>query len=294
MPDKTIGNPLSWSAQRLAGAGRGFGAAVDGIGSHEMTRPQINHIDLDDIRAALREGADDFAALRSDVIFLVVLYPVIGFVLAVWTLNAGQVHLLFPLVAGFPLVGLVAAVGLYEMSRRREQGEETGWGAALATLTGRVMGPVLTLALLLVVLFVLWLYVAHAIWAATLGPTTYDSLMVLLRDTLTTSPGREMLLLGTGVGFLFAALVLCLSLVSFPMLIDRPVGVPMALATSLAVARQNPGATAAWGLIVAVLLLLGSIPLFAGLIVVLPILGHATWHLYRRAVVFPERVKASA
>ena len=222
------------------------------------------------------------------MIFLVVLYPVIGFILGIWVLNAGQVHLLFPLVAGFPLIGPVAAVGLYEMSRRREAGLPADWGAALSALSGRVLGPVLMLGLLLLVVFVLWLGAAHAIWAATLGPQTYDSLPALLRDCLTTGPGRQMLVLGTATGFLFAALVLCIGMVSFPMLIDRPVGVPLALATSWVVARANPGATAAWGLIVTTLLVLGMIPLFAGLIVVLPVLGHATWHLYRRAVTFPD------
>lgn len=290
MPDKTIGNPLSWSAQRLAGVGHGLGAAVEGIGSHEMTRPVVNHIGVGDIRAALRKGAEDFAALRSDVIMAVALYPVIGFVLAVWAFNAGQPHLLFPLVAGFPLVGPVAAIGLYEMSRRREAGERTDWRAALGTLTGRVLGPVLSLAFLLAVIFVVWLFAAHTIWAATLGPEPYDSIRVFLRDTLTTSAGWAMILLGMGVGFVFAAVVLCVSLVSFPMLIDRPVGVPVALATSLAVVRRNPGAVALWGLVVAVSLMLGMIPFFAGLIVVLPILGHATWHLYRRAVTWPDRV----
>ena len=284
MPRKTIGNPVSWSAQRLAGVGHSLEAAAEGIGSHVTTRPQVNQIGMRDIRAALRKGAEDFVALRSDVIFAVALYPVIGFILAAWIFNAGQLHLLFPLVAGFPLIGPVAAVGLYEMSRRREKGEETGWGAALTTLTGRVLGPVLTLGSLLVVIFFLWLYAAHGIWAATLGPEPYDSLLVFLRDTISTSAGWAMILVGAGVGFIFAAVVLCLGLVSFPMLIDRRVGVPMALATSFAVARRNPRTTAVWGLIVGVSLVLGAIPLFAGLIVVLPILGHATWHLYRSAV----------
>ena len=287
MPRNTIGNPVSWSAQRLAGASRGVEAAVEGIGSHEMARPEVNEIGVADIRAALRRGVEDFAALRSDVIFAMVLYPVIGFVLAVWVFSAGHLHLLFPLAAGFPLVGPVAAVGLYEMSRRREKGEEPDWGAALSALTGRVLGPVLTLGFLLMAIFLVWLYAAHLIWGVTLGPEPYSSITALLRDTFTTSAGREMILIGCGVGLIFAAVVLCISLVSFPLLIDRPVGVPVALATSLAVARHNPGTTALWGLIVAVSLMLGTIPLFAGLIVVLPILGHATWHLYRRAVARP-------
>ncbi|TRW97829.1 DUF2189 domain-containing protein [Paracoccus sp. M683] len=289
MSRETIGNPLSWSVQKLAGAGRGVGAAVDGVVSHEMTMPGVNRIGLADIRAALRKGGEDFAALRSDVITAMVLYPVIGFALAVWAFNVGQVHLLFPLVAGFPLVGPVAAVGLYVMSRRREQGLETDWGAVFSTLTGRVLGPVLLLACLLAAIFVLWLVVAHAIWAATMGPQTYDGIMAFLNATLTTGAGWAMILVGVGVGFVFAAVVLCISLVSFPMLIDRPVGVPVALATSLAVARRNPGATMVWGLVVAVLLVLGMIPFFSGLIVVLPILGHATWHLYRRAVTWPDQ-----
>lgn len=284
MTQKTIGNPLSWSMQRLVGAGRGVEAAVDGIASHDMTQLKINQIGVADIRMALRKGVQDFAALRSDVISAVLLYPIIGFTLAVWTFNAGQVHLLFPLAAGFPLIGPVAAIGLYEMSRRRELGEETDWRAAFTTLRGRVLGPVLTLGLLLMAIFVTWLFAAHAIWAATLGPEPYDGLMPLLGDSFTTGAGWAMIILGCGVGFVFAAIVLCVSLVSFPLLIDRPVGVPVALATSLAVARQNPRTTAIWGLVVAVALLLGSIPFFVGLIFVLPILGHATWHLYRRAV----------
>ena len=163
--------------------------------------------------------------------------------------------------------------------------------AALTTLRGRVLGPVLMLALLLMAIFVLWLFAAHAIWAATLGPEPSVGLRAFLSATFTTGAGWAMILIGMAVGFVFAAVVLCISLVSFPMLIDRPVGVPMALATSLAVARQNPGTTALWGLTVAVALLLGMIPFFAGLIVVLPILGHATWHLYRRAVSYPDRAE---
>lgn len=285
MARKTIGNPLSWGMQGLAGAGRSVEAAVDGIASHDMTQPEINVITATDIRIALRKGAQDFMALRSDVISAVLLYPIIGFILAVWAFSAGQVHLLFPLIAGFPLIGPVAAIGLYEMSRRRELGEEADWRAALTTLRGRVLGPVLTLGLLLMAIFILWLFAAHAIWAVTLGPEPSTSLVGFLRDTFTTSAGWTMIVLGFAVGFVLAAVALCISLVSFPMLIDRPVGVPVAMATSLAVVRRNPGTTALWGLVVAVAILLGSIPLFAGLIVVLPILGHATWHLYRRAVV---------
>lgn len=289
MPRETIGNPLSWSAQVLGQTGRSLASAVGAVGHHERTQVRINRITTSDVYDALRKGAEDFGALRSDVLFAVALYPVIGGALAIWAFNAGPLHLLFPLAAGFALIGPVAAVGLYEMSRRREQGLETTWAAALSTLRGQVLGPVLTLGLVLLAIFAAWLYAAHAIWVATLGPATDDSLAVFLRSTFTTGAGFTMILVGIGVGFFFAALVLCISLVSFPMLIDRPVGVPIAVLTSLSVARRSPVATALWGLIVAVSLLVGMIPLFVGLVIVLPILGHATWHLYRHAVAFPDR-----
>lgn len=290
MTRRTIGNPLSWSAQRLVGASHSVEAAVDGIATHDMLRPQIQQLGLSDIRSSLRKGVEDFAALRSDVIVAMALYPVIGLFLVGWSFNAGQLHLLFPLAAGFPLLGPIAAVGLYEMSRRRELEETPDWRAAFERLTGQLLGPVLMLAALLLAIFAFWLYAANLIWTETLGPQSSASLSVFLSDTFTTREGWAMILLGSGIGFIFAAAALCISLVSFPMLIDRPVGVPMALVTSLAVARRNPGITLVWGAIIALSLVVGMIPLFAGLIVVLPILGHATWHLYRRAVVYPEPV----
>lgn len=284
MVNKTIGNPLSWSAQRIAGIGHGIGTATDGIASHDMQAPRVRDIGPDQIRTALRKGVEDFIALRSDVLLAVLLYPVIGLFLAAWVIHSGEYYALFPLLAGFPLLGPVAAVGLYEMSRRREQGEPANWGAVFDTLTGVVLGPVLAVAALLGVVFFAWLYSAALIWQATLGGNSYASLGHLAGDVFTTTEGWRLLVLGMAVGFVFATIALCISIVTFPMLLDRRVGVPVALATSIAVVRRNPGTAALWGLVVAVTLAIGMIPLFVGLIIVLPILGHASWHLYREAV----------
>lgn len=287
MVNKTIGNPLSWSAQRIAGLGHGIGTATEGIASHDMQRPRVRDIGPEQIRSALRKGLDDFMALRSDVMLAVVLYPVIGLFLAAWVIHSGEYYALFPLLAGFPLLGPVAAVGLYEMSRRREKGEPANWGAVIDTLSGAVLGPVLAMALLLGVVFCAWLYSAALIWQATLGGHSYGSFPQLLSDVFSTINGWRLLVMGTAVGFVFATIALCISIVTFPMLLDRRVGVPVALATSIEVVRRNPGTVALWGLIVAVTLAIGMIPLFVGLIIALPILGHASWHLYREAVADP-------
>ena len=243
-----------------------------------------------DLREVLRKGLDDFAATRTDVIFLCLLYPAIGLLLAWFALDRSLVPLLFPVMSGFALVGPVAAVGLYEISRRRERGEEPDWGHAFAVVKAPSFGAILALGLMLGALFVVWLLTAHGIYYATMGPEAPASLGAFVGDVFTTAGGWAMLIIGCAVGFLFAGLVLATSVVSFPLLLDRDVGVPVAVITSMRVTAANPVPIAVWGLIVAGGLVIGSIPFFLGLIVVMPILGHATWHLYRRTVVQEPRM----
>lgn len=287
---KTIGNPLSWGARALQSSGHAVTEAVDGVASHDLSPPLVRDLTMQDIRDALRKGAADFAANRSDVLFLVIIYPVIGALLIFIAFNQGLLPILFPMAAGFALLGPLAGIGLYEMSRRREAGIDASWGAVLGSLRSRVMGPELVLGAYLLGIFIIWIYVADAIFQATLGPELPTSIGAFIRDVFTTGAGWAMIVIGMAVGFLFAAVVLVMSLVSFPMLIDRPVGLPVAVSTSIAVARRNPRVVAGWGLLVAVSLAVASIPLFLGLIVVMPVLGHATWHLYRAAVAHGESV----
>ena len=283
---QTIGNPLSWGASVLSRAGSGVGANAQALGSEGRAVPAVGRIGMDDIRAALRQGVDDFAALRTDVAAMCLLYPVAGLVLVWFAFNQQWVHLVFPLISGFALIGPVVAVGLYEMSRRREAEGAANWGDAFRVLSNPSLGAILVLGLMLVGTFLLWMVAAWSIKIATLGDAVPASAVDFLRQVLTTRAGWAMILIGIPVGFVFAAVVLAVSVVSFPMLIDRPVGLPVAVVTSVRVARRNPRTVAAWGLIVAVLLILGSIPFLLGLAITLPILGHATWALYRRAVRF--------
>jgi uncharacterized membrane protein len=253
-------------------------------GQRLRTIPAVRHIGLADLRAALRLGIEDFAAFRTDVLFLCVIYPVVGLVFSRAASGYHLLPLIFPLASGFALVGPFAAVGLNEMSRRREQNLSTTWSDNFAVLHSPALGSILLLGLLLITLLAAWLIAAEVIYDATLGPDAPVSLAVFVGDVLTTAPGWTMIVVGCGVGFLFALLVLTISAVAFPMMLDRYVTVDVAIKTSVRVATENKAAMAAWGLIVAGLLVAGSIPALLGLIVVMPVLGHATWHLYRVAV----------
>ncbi|MBI3517608.1 MAG: DUF2189 domain-containing protein, partial [Proteobacteria bacterium] len=241
-------------------------------------------ISIGDLREVIARGVDDFGAYRTDIIFLCLIYPVVGLVLIRTAFGYDMLPLLFPLASGFTLVGPIAAVGLYEMSRRREQGVAITWGDAFGVVRSPAFGAIAVLGLILLALFGVWLCVAWGIYAATLGPEPPAAIETFVRDVFTTSAGWSLIVVGMGVGFLFAVLVLAISVVSFPLLIDRDVSLGTAIMTSMRAVSENPVPMAAWGLIVAGGLVLGSLPVFLGLIVIMPVLGHATWHLYRRVV----------
>jgi uncharacterized membrane protein len=246
--------------------------------------PQIRRVTPSDLLNALARGVDDFAAMPSHAIFLCVIYPLIGMLLIGLTWGYSMLPLVFPIAAGYALVGPFAAIGLYELSRRREAGLDSSPLHAFNVWHSPSLGAIVALGLLLMTVFLLWLVVAEAIYIAEFGYVPPPSIGHFLNDVLNTSAGWKLIIIGVGVGFLFAALVLTVGVVSFPLLLDRDVGAAVALLTSIRVVAKNPMTMALWGFIVAALLVIGSIPLFLGLTVVIPVLGHATWHLYRKAV----------
>lgn len=245
--------------------------------------PVIRRIGLPDLRQALARGYADFVATPTQLVFLCVLYPVVGLVAARMLSGGDTLDLLFPLVAGLSLVGPVAAVGLYEISRRREAGQPANWLNAFDVLRDPAFFSIAAVGVLLTILFVAWLAAARAIFGMTIGAVP-DSLSVLAHEVFSTSEGHRLILLGNLVGLGFALVVLMLTVVSVPMLLDRNCGIGLALQTSVRACLANPLPMTVWGLIVVGLLVLGSLPAFIGLAVVMPVLGHATWHLYRRMV----------
>lgn len=252
--------------------------------SETPEHPTVRKIGIGDLKQALVKGWQDFAAFPSQAIFIVLIYPIVGFILGRLAIGTATLPLLFPLVAGFALVGPFAAVGLYELSRRRELGLDTHWTHVFDVLRSPSIFAIGALGIVLMILFIAWMLTAQSIYQALFGPYAPESILGFLREVLTTETGWMLILIGNAVGFVFAAVVLTIGAISFPMLVDRDVGAAVAVQTSIRTVLANPVTMAVWGFIVGTLLLLGSLPFFVGLAVVMPLLGHASWHLYRRAV----------
>src|SRR5882672_7862425 len=223
----TIRNPVEWGVDQFKHAALAFeSAGRAGRRTRENLHsplPAIRRISVADLGDVLARGLDDFGAYRTDVIFLCVIYPIVGLVLARLAFGYEMLPLVFPL----------AAVGLYEMSRRREAGMVVTWADALEVFRSPSFGAIVVLGLLLMALFLLWLVAAEAIYQITLGPAPPASFTSFVRDVFTTDAGWMMIGVGVGVGFLFALLVLATSVVSFPLLLDREVGVDTAVLASL-------------------------------------------------------------
>lgn len=250
-------------------------------GTQGSSEPEVRKIGFGDLQDAVIEGIEDFKAVPTHAFFIGIIYPVICLIL--WRLLAGYdlLPLVFPIFAGFALIGPLTAIGLYELSRRREQGlAPTAWHA-FDVFRSPSAGAIVALSIMMIAIFVAWLWVAQSIYSETVGGPTLGSVEEFVRRVF---EKPALIVLGNGVGLLFALLAMTVSVISFPMLADRQVSVLTAVGTSVRVVLQNPLTMAVWGLFVALALLAGAIPFFLGLAVVLPILGHATWHLYRKAV----------
>jgi uncharacterized membrane protein len=246
--------------------------------------PKVRTITTDDLRDALRKGLDDFWAMPTHILFLGLIYPVIGILIGRAAFGYDVVPLLYPLAAGFALLGPVAAIGLYELSRRREAGMDTSWRHVFDVLYSPSLPGIAAVGLLLMVIFGIWIEVAQSLYVSAFGYGEPASWTAFAHDMLGTRQGLWLILAGNAVGFLFALLALMISAVSFPLLLDRHVGPITAIFTSFRAVAANRVTMALWGLIVAAGLIVGFATFFIGLAIIVPVLGHATWHLYRKVI----------
>ena len=247
-------------------------------------QPIIREISSADIRDALARGVSDFKVQPTHLFFLCVIYPLAG--LFLWRLTAGYEILpyLFPLVSGFALIGPLAATGLYELSRRRERGLDSSWWHVFDVLRSPSLPALVAVGVLLAAIFVAWLIAAQLVYEFAFGNWVPASIGEFANVVFATSSGWALIIVGCAVGFVFAVVVMTISVVSLPMLLDRDVGAVRAVGTSIRAVLANRGPMTIWGIIVAMALVAGSLPFFVGLAIALPILGHSTWHLYRKLV----------
>jgi len=247
-------------------------------------QPVIRKIGMADLKDALAGGLADFNAMPTHLIFLFPIYAIVMLIAARVYAGYEALPLVFPLLAGYTMIGPLVATGMYELSRRREQGLDTSRMRAFDVLHSPSIRAIATLGAGLMLVYFAWLGAAWAVYVLTLGSAPPTSILGFVGQVFTTSAGWTLIIVGGGIGFLFATLAFTLSVISFPMLLDRDVGIQTAVQTSIRAVLANPITMGIWGFVIAATLFIGAVPVFIGLAVALPVIGHAAWHLYRKVV----------
>ena len=253
----------------------------------------IRKIGVTEIWKSLQEGYEDFNAKPCFGFFLLVIYPLVALFLTLFVIGRNLHHLLFPILAGLALLGPVASVGLCAMSRRRERGLDLSWRSAFDFVHSSAFAPIAALSVVMALLYAAWLVMAQFIYTGLFGADPPVSLAAFVTEVTTTRHGGALVVYGVGVGALFAFTALAISVFAFPLLLDQPTTSITAVSTSIRAVTTNFTVMLLWGLIVVALLAVGASLFLLGLAAVLPILGHATWHLYRK-VVAPEAGSSSS
>ncbi len=247
--------------------------------------PGIRPVSFRDLKEILGLGLADFLAAPMFGIFFASIYAAGGIILAACVVSFGVYWMLYPLIIGFALIGPFIAAGLYEVSRSREQGSPLSWSRVLGIVWNQRRRELGWMAFVMLFVFWVWMYQARTLFAVFFGFQGFATLEGFLTAVLTTTNGWLFLLTGHIVGAIIALVLFTLTVVSCPLLMDRDVDFVTAMITSIRAVFTSPVTMIAWGLFVIASVVITAIPLFLGLLLSLPILGHATWHLYRRAVV---------
>src|SRR5512140_1933174 len=245
--------------------------------------PVVRRIGTADIAEALGQGLRDFQAIPLYGLVFGALYAAGGMVILLSLTAFGMVYLAYPLAAGFALIGPFVAIGLYEVSRRRETGQPVSIAAIWSTVRSR--GEIGWMAFVTLFIFVIWMYQVRLLIALLIGlNASFSSLHEFITVVLTTNEGLLFLAVGNAVGALLSLILFSLTVVSFPLLLDREVDFVTAMVTSVRAVVTSPLQMIGWAAVIVMVLIVSALPYFLGLIVTLPVLGHTTWHLYRRIV----------
>lgn len=243
--------------------------------------PEPARIGLPDLGDALTAGWRDFRKAPAFGLFFAAFYVAGGLVLALVAFASGSEWWLMPFILGFPLIAPFAAIGLYEVSRRIEAEEPLDWRRVLGVVFAQKDRQIPSMAMVILLLFMFWVFVAHTVFALFMGVSSLTNI-TSSAELLLQGRGLMMLATGTLIGAGFAAVLFSFTVVGLPVLLDREVDFITAIIASVRAVMLNPGVLALWAFSIAGLLFLGILPFFLGLFVALPVLGHASWHVYRR------------
>ncbi|MCP5037810.1 MAG: DUF2189 domain-containing protein [Rhodobacteraceae bacterium] len=256
--------------------------------SKPSSPPILGYIGFSDIPAILSAGLKDFRRAPAFGLFFSAFFVLGGIVIYLELTIQGREYWVIPLALGFPLLAPFLAVGLYEVSRRLETGEELDWSAILGVVFRQKDRQCPSMAMVLIMFFMFWVFVAHLVFALFMGLQPMTNIMSNWQDTLLTQSGLTMLAIGTLVGSAMAYMLFSLTAISIPMLLDREMDFITAMINSFQLVAKNMVVMITWGVVISMLMFLAMLPFFLGLFLVLPVLGHATWHLYRRTVSFED------
>lgn len=263
--------------------------ANTGRDSVQRKDPLVRSISIEEMAEAFAQGLRDFQSAPSFGLVFGAIFALGGVAIAACTYAFGLTYLIYPLIIGFAMIGPFAALGLYAVSRLREAGVRPSWRAVIGTIASQGGQELGWMGFVTLFIFMAWIYAAQMLMALFFGLRSFSSQAEFFTMVTTTPEGLLFLLVGNLIGAAILFLTFSLTVVSVPLLLDRDVDFVTAMITSLRAVAASPGPMLGWAAMVFILLLVASVPAFLGLLVAVPVLGHATWRLYRKIVVFPEK-----
>lgn len=246
--------------------------------------PVVRAATIDDIRTALAQGWRDFLAAPLYGLVFGGVYALGGLLVVSTVALLDMAYLAYPLAAGFVLIGPFIAAGLYEVSRRLERGDALDWRGVFGVIFAQGGREFAWMAFVSIFAFIIWMYQVRLLLALFLGFQSFASFGAFLHVVFTTGDGLAFLAVGHVIGAIMATIVFSLTVVSFPLLLDREVDFITAMIVSVQAVVKSPVVMIGWAFSIVIVVALASAPFFLGLFVALPVLGHATWRLYRRIV----------